>query len=161
MADPDGAQGVRLNPLPSPVFLNILWKWNNLFSMRPNYFILMEYFREKKRFNQQSEVRKTAKIRNQYNQVPHLTQKTTWESNKKTINITNKSQEGRSLKGSNERTRKHEKKHQKSWIRPWRLLLYMRAQLSSGIWGILSFRLIISIYPFVLALPGLRIIQAR
>ena len=39
------------------------------------------------------EVRKTAKIRKQYNQVPHLTQDTTWESNKNTINITNRSQE--------------------------------------------------------------------
>ena len=38
-------------------------------------------------------VRKTAKIKNRYNQVPHLTQDTTWESNKTTINITNKSQE--------------------------------------------------------------------
>ena len=38
-------------------------------------------------------VKKGAKIRNQYNQVPHLTQDTTWESNKNTINITNKSQE--------------------------------------------------------------------
>ena len=28
-------------------------------------------------------VRKTAKIRKRYNQVPHLTQDTTWESNKK------------------------------------------------------------------------------
>ena len=35
------------------------------------------------------EVRKAAKIRNQYNQVPDLTQVTTWESNKNT-NITNK-----------------------------------------------------------------------
>ena len=34
-----------------------------------------------------------AKIRNQYNQVPHLTKDTTRESNKTTINITNKSQE--------------------------------------------------------------------
>ena len=33
------------------------------------------------------------KIRKRYNQVPHLTQDTTWESNKNTINITNKSQE--------------------------------------------------------------------
>ena len=32
-------------------------------------------------------VRKTAKIRKRYNQVPHLTQGTTWESNKNTINI--------------------------------------------------------------------------
>ena len=38
-------------------------------------------------------VRKMAKIWNQYNQVPHLTQDTTWKSNKTTINITNKSQE--------------------------------------------------------------------
>ena len=38
-------------------------------------------------------VRKTAKIRKRYNQVPHLTKNTTWESNKNTINIINKSQE--------------------------------------------------------------------
>ena len=38
-------------------------------------------------------VRKEAKIKKRYNQVPHLTQDTTWESNKNTINITNKSQE--------------------------------------------------------------------
>ena len=38
-------------------------------------------------------VRKTAKIRKRYNLVPHLTQGTTWESNKNSINITNKSQE--------------------------------------------------------------------
>ena len=29
-----------------------------------------------------NEVRKTARIRNQYNQVPHLSQDTKWESNK-------------------------------------------------------------------------------
>ena len=38
-------------------------------------------------------MRKTAKIRKRYNQVPHPTQATTWESNKNTINTTNKSQE--------------------------------------------------------------------
>ena len=38
-------------------------------------------------------VRKTAKIRKRYNQVPHLTQDTTKESNKSSINVTNKSQE--------------------------------------------------------------------
>ena len=38
-------------------------------------------------------VRKKAKIRNQYNQVPHLTKDTTWESTKNTRNITYKSQE--------------------------------------------------------------------
>ena len=41
----------------------------------------------------QGKVRKTAKIRKRYKQVPQLTQDTTWESNKSTINITNKSQE--------------------------------------------------------------------
>ena len=38
-------------------------------------------------------VRKTAKIRIQYNQVPNQSQDTTWESNKNTINTTNKSKE--------------------------------------------------------------------
>ena len=38
-------------------------------------------------------VRKAAKIRQRYNQVPHLNQDTTWESDKNTINITTKSQE--------------------------------------------------------------------
>ena len=32
-----------------------------------------------------TKVRKVAKNRNQYNQVPHLTQDTTWESDKNTI----------------------------------------------------------------------------
>ena len=39
-----------------------------------------------------SNVRKTARIKNRYNQVPHLSQNTKWESNKITINTTNKSQ---------------------------------------------------------------------
>ena len=39
------------------------------------------------------QVRKTAMIRNNYNQVPHLSQDTKWKSIKITINITNKSQE--------------------------------------------------------------------
>ena len=34
-----------------------------------------------------------AKIRKRYNQIPHPTQDTKWESNKNTIHITNKSQE--------------------------------------------------------------------
>ena len=38
-------------------------------------------------------VRKAAKFRNRYNQVPHLTQDTKWESDKTQLNITNKSQE--------------------------------------------------------------------
>ena len=45
------------------------------------------------RLSSLDKVRKTAKIRRRYNQVPHLTQDTTWESNKNTINITNKSKE--------------------------------------------------------------------
>ena len=36
---------------------------------------------------------KTARIRNRYNQVPHLSQATKWESSKIKINTTNKSQE--------------------------------------------------------------------
>ena len=40
-----------------------------------------------------SKVKKTARIRNRYNQVPHLSKDTKCESNKITINITNKSQE--------------------------------------------------------------------
>ena len=36
---------------------------------------------------------KVVKIRNRYNQVPHLTKKTTWESDKTHLNITNESQE--------------------------------------------------------------------
>ena len=51
MADPEG---VHSNPPPCPLFLNILWNWNNLVSMRPNYFIFMGYLR-KRRQNQQSE----------------------------------------------------------------------------------------------------------
>ena len=38
-------------------------------------------------------VKKAAKTRNRYNQVPYLTQDTTWESDKIQLNITNKSQE--------------------------------------------------------------------
>ena len=41
----------------------------------------------------ESKVRKTARIRNRYNQVPQLSKDAKWESNKITINITNKSQE--------------------------------------------------------------------
>ena len=52
-----------------------------LTGIRASYFLLSSFIR----------VRKEAKIRKRYNQVPHLTQDTTWESNKNTINITNKS----------------------------------------------------------------------
>ena len=38
-------------------------------------------------------VRKTAKIRNQYNQLPYLTQDTTWEVTKSQLDTTNKRQE--------------------------------------------------------------------
>ena len=43
--------------------------------------------------NMTLKVRKAAKIRNRYNQVPHLTPVTTWESDKNTIRHQNKSQE--------------------------------------------------------------------
>ena len=33
-----GVQGVCSNPPPHPLFINILWIWNNLVSVRPNYF---------------------------------------------------------------------------------------------------------------------------
>ena len=39
------------------------------------------------------QVKKTARLNNRYNQVPHLSQDTKWESNKITINITDKSLE--------------------------------------------------------------------
>ena len=47
-------QGVHLNYPPRLLFLNIRWKWNNLVSVRPNYFIFMGYLR-KMRYNQQRE----------------------------------------------------------------------------------------------------------
>ena len=48
LAIQNDGQGVRLNPHPRPN-LNILWKWNNLVSVRPNYFILMGYLRKMKK----------------------------------------------------------------------------------------------------------------
>ena len=51
VADPEGGQEVRLNPLPAPpprFFFNILWKCKNLVSVRPNYFISMGYLQEKR-----------------------------------------------------------------------------------------------------------------
>ena len=42
---------------------------------------------------QKMKVKNTAKIKNRYNQVPHLTQDTTWKVTKNTISVTNKSQE--------------------------------------------------------------------
>ena len=40
-----------------------------------------------------NKVRKAAKIRNRYNQVPHMTKDTTWESDKNKLNITHNIQE--------------------------------------------------------------------
>ena len=54
-------------------------------------------------------VRKTAKIRSRYNQVPHMSQDTKWESNKITINIINKSQEVSPFPSGDEQTRKQDK----------------------------------------------------
>ena len=38
-----GFSGFAWTPFP-PKFLRFLWKWNNLVSLRPNYFVFMEYF---------------------------------------------------------------------------------------------------------------------
>ena len=49
MADPEGVRGFAWTPLPAPPpprFWNILWKLNNLDSVRPNYFIFMGYLRK-------------------------------------------------------------------------------------------------------------------
>ena len=36
-----GDSGGLLEPPPSPLFLNNLWKWYNFVSLRPNYFIFL------------------------------------------------------------------------------------------------------------------------
>ena len=51
------------------------------------------FFAHAQLHNSVNKVSKMAKIRKRYDQVTHLTQDTTWESDKNTINITNKSQE--------------------------------------------------------------------
>ena len=60
-------------------------------------------------------VRKAAKIRNRYNQVPHLTQDTTWERDKNT-NITNKSQEvsNKTVRNRRKSTTKKQMIHKRS-----------------------------------------------
>ena len=60
-------------------------------------------------------VRKTARIRKRYNQVPHLTQDTNWKVAHSQLNITNKSQEvspfpaGEHKGEINRRTQRHSK----------------------------------------------------
>ena len=59
-------------------------------------------------------VRKAAKIRNGYNQVPHLAQDTTWESDKNIIKHHKREPKGQLFhsrwpQGSNERTGKRDK----------------------------------------------------
>ena len=61
-----------------------------------------------------NKAKNVAKIMNRYNQVPHLTQDTTWESDKNTIK--NRKREplvspltADDKKGSNEQTRNHDK----------------------------------------------------
>ena len=56
VADPEEFQGFAqtLSPPPPPPFLNVLWKWNNWVSVRPNYFFFIGYL-GKMRENQQSE----------------------------------------------------------------------------------------------------------
>ena len=80
-------------------------------------------------------VRKTARIRNPYNQVLHLSHDTKWESNKITINITNKSQEvslfpSGDRKGSNKQTRKHQEKYCPGSISK---IFYQRAQTGTTV----------------------------
>ena len=67
-----------------PVIFNKIFSFSFWLPWQP------EFCMELKSFNK---VKKEAKIRKRYNQVPYLTQDTTWESYKNTINITNKSQE--------------------------------------------------------------------
>ena len=45
VADPEEFQGFPRTPSPPPPppFLNVLWKWNNWVSVRPNYFFFIEY----------------------------------------------------------------------------------------------------------------------
>ena len=43
VADPIWFRVVRLNRLTVTCYFNILWKFNNLVSVRPNYLISMEY----------------------------------------------------------------------------------------------------------------------
>ena len=47
VTDPEGVQGVRSNPILATLFKYPM-KMNNLVSMRPNYFIFMEYLRKKR-----------------------------------------------------------------------------------------------------------------
>ena len=59
-------------------------------------------------------VRKAAKVRNRYNQVPRLAQDTTWESDKNTIKHHKQEPRGQPFpsrlpQGSNKQTRKHNK----------------------------------------------------
>ena len=76
------------------VHLSFGLKKGNLIAFWHNY-----YYRDLNIISQNSacvntvkKVRKAAKIKNRYNQVPHLSQDTEWESNKITINLTNKGQ---------------------------------------------------------------------
>ena len=65
------------------------------------------------------EVRKIAKIRKLYNQVPHMTQDTTWNSNKNTKLITNKSQENSSFQAGDHKAamnRRESMRHKKNQI---------------------------------------------
>ena len=41
-----GLRGFARTPIPRPKFLSIPWKWNNLVSKRPNYFIFMRDLRK-------------------------------------------------------------------------------------------------------------------
>ena len=81
------------------------------------------------------QVRKVAKIRNRYNQVPHLTQDTTWGGDKKAQeNATNKSQEVSPFSASDHKaamnrhesiknTRQKEHKSPTKEVPPWNMII--------------------------------------
>ena len=120
MADPEGAQWVCMNPSPIPVFkypmkmkyigqtklfhFHSIFMKNEIKSAKrtPHTFMLIK-------------VRKRAKIKNRYNQAPHLTQDTNGKVTTSQLDITNKSQEvspfptGDHNASINRRARKHNK----------------------------------------------------
>ena len=66
-------------------------KTPTLYAASSLYFIIYTVSYDKALMFNMFKVRKVAKIRNRYNQAPHLTTDTTWESDKTQLNITNES----------------------------------------------------------------------
>ena len=58
-----------------------------------------------------------AKIRNQFNQIPHMTEKTLWESNKNTRKrFTQESQKVSHFPAGNEQTKQHNKNKHETYM---------------------------------------------